>query len=86
MELKNRRDYRAWIVDCHAVIAMAFHWNFTNASMGYIMTAGQKAYELELTVWPYYHDKQPRKTWDQLCDIAKQSWELNPTPRRMNHA
>lgn len=50
------------------------------------MTAGQKAYELELTVWPYYHDKQPRKTWDQLCDIARLSWERNPTPRRMNDA
>lgn len=37
MELKNRRDYRAWLMDCHAAIAMAFYRCFTNDDMGDIM-------------------------------------------------
>jgi hypothetical protein len=45
------------------------------------MTPGQSAYEQELRARPTYHDGTPRKRWDQLDDIARSSWERNPTPR-----
>lgn len=45
------------------------------------MTPGQLAYESELIRAPLYHDGAPRKTWTQLPDYAKWSWERNPTPR-----
>lgn len=45
-------------------------------------TPGQIAYELDVKAMPNYHDGEPRKTWDQLCDVAKWTWERNPTPRR----
>ncbi len=45
------------------------------------LSPGQIAYEAELKVSPTYADGSPRKTWNQLDAIAKQSWEKNPTPR-----
>lgn len=42
---------------------------------------GQLAYECELLAKPLYDDGSPRKPWSALCDIAKWSWEKNPTPR-----
>ncbi|WP_315792300.1 MULTISPECIES: hypothetical protein [unclassified Bradyrhizobium] len=47
-------------------------------------TDGQLAYEAELLIWPNYPDGAPRKTWDRLSEIAKGSWEKNPTPRKVN--
>jgi hypothetical protein len=44
-------------------------------------TPGQLAYETELRARPRYDDGGQRKTWDQLPEIAKWSWERNPTPR-----
>lgn len=42
---------------------------------------GQVAYEIDLTRKPTYHDGQPRKTWAQLDEHARWSWNRNPTPR-----
>lgn len=42
---------------------------------------GQQAYEQDLAARPRYHDGTPRRTWAQLDDIARWSWERNPTPR-----
>lgn len=44
-------------------------------------SAGQLAYEDELTRKPTYGDGSQRKPWDKLSDIARWSWERNPTPR-----
>lgn len=44
-------------------------------------TAGQIAYEKECESIPVYHDKTPRKTWAELSDIARWSWDRKPTPR-----
>lgn len=44
-------------------------------------TPGQIAYEADCAREPLYHDKTTRKTWEQLPDFAKESWEKNPTPR-----
>jgi hypothetical protein len=41
------------------------------------MTA-QEAYEEDVRRHPLYHDGTPRKSWDE---VARQSWEKNPTPR-----
>lgn len=38
-------------------------------------TQGQKLYEADVERRPNYHDGAPRKTWDQLNDLAKWSWE-----------
>lgn len=39
------------------------------------MTPGQKAYEADVGRRPRYHTGELRKTWHQLDDIAKWSWE-----------
>jgi len=44
-------------------------------------TPGQVAYEAELKVVPTYHDSQQRKSWSQLGEVERWSWERNPTPR-----
>lgn len=44
------------------------------------MTKGQRAYEADLIERPFYHDGKPRRTWDQLHDIGRWSWEKNPYP------
>jgi hypothetical protein len=44
-------------------------------------TAGQIAYEQECEVMPRYHDCTHRLSWHELSDIARWSWERNPTPR-----
>lgn len=45
------------------------------------MTPGHTAYEADLRQQPRYHDGTSRRTWEQLSDFAKWSWERNPTPR-----
>lgn len=42
---------------------------------------GKQAYEADVRAMPLYHDGTPRKPWEALCDIARLSWERNPTPR-----
>ena len=44
-------------------------------------TPGQLAYEQDVANWPLYPDGGARKARDRLGDMAKQSWERNPTPR-----
>lgn len=45
-------------------------------------TPGQLAYETELTACPLYHDGTPRRSWDELDEISRLSWERTPTPRK----
>lgn len=49
-------------------------------------TPGQIAYEQELKIWPNYDHGQPRAPWSRLPDIAKWSWERNPTPRKTQNS
>lgn len=42
---------------------------------------GREAYERDLTQRPTYHDGSPRRSWSQLCAIAKWSWN-RPTHRK----
>ncbi len=44
------------------------------------MTAEQ-AYSADVAARPTYHDGTPRKTWEQLDEVARWSWQRNPTPR-----
>ena len=44
-------------------------------------TPGQLAYEADVRACPAYHDGTPRSSWEGLSDIARWSWERNPTPR-----
>lgn len=45
-------------------------------------TAGQRAYELDVSRAPTYHTGEPRKTWEKLGDVERLSWERNPTARQ----
>lgn len=38
-------------------------------------TQGQLDYEADCAERPNYQDGTPRKTWAQLSDIARDSWE-----------
>ena len=42
--------------------------------MNEIKTQGQLDYEADVAKRPTYHDGRPRKTWEQLCDVARWSW------------
>lgn len=42
---------------------------------------GRQAYERDVKYQPTYHDGTPRKTWLQLCEVARWSWVRNPTER-----
>jgi len=42
---------------------------------------GQLAYEEDVRRKPLYHDGTPRRSWDKIAAIARESWERNPTPR-----
>jgi hypothetical protein len=42
-------------------------------------TRGQIDYEADVKNRPTYHDGTPRRTWKQLCEIAKWSWN-RPQP------
>lgn len=44
-------------------------------------SAGQLAYERDLAAQPNYEDGARRPGWVQLGDVAKDSWERNPTDR-----
>lgn len=47
-------------------------------------TPGQLAYEEDLCRKPFYPSGDTRKTWAQLGDIERLSWEREPTPRNWN--
>ena len=42
------------------------------------MTRGQTLYAENCRQRPIYHDGTPRKTWEQLGDLARWSWERVP--------
>lgn len=44
-------------------------------------SAGQLAYEADVTARPRYDDGTARKRWTELCEVARYSWDRNPTPR-----
>jgi hypothetical protein len=46
-----------------------------------VKTPGQIAYEKDVELEPRYSDGATRKSWDQLCELARFSWEKNPTVR-----
>lgn len=39
---------------------------------------GRAAYESDVAARPTYQDGTPRKTWDQLDNVARYSWEREP--------
>ena len=43
--------------------------------------AGQRAYEEDCRREPNYPGGKPRPSWDDLDPLARQSWNLFPTPR-----
>ncbi len=51
-----------------------------------IKSPGRIAYEADVASQPTYHDGGQRKTWGQLGDIERLSWERNPTPRQYRNA
>lgn len=44
-------------------------------------TPGQRAYESEIAVKPFYNDGGARKPWSKLDSLERSTWEKNPTPR-----
>jgi len=44
---------------------------------------GQVAYERDLVGQPIYEDGAKRPVWDRLSGVAKDSWERNPTDRKL---
>ena len=44
-------------------------------------TPGEFAYNEDVRRRPTYDKGAPRRSWAQLDDHAKASWERNPTPR-----
>lgn len=49
-------------------------------------TRGQVAYEADVQAKPLYHDGTPRKTWEQLGEGERRTWERNPTPHHKNES
>lgn len=45
------------------------------------MTPGQKAYEEDCRRQPRYEDGTLRKSWSELGEVERWSWNRNPTPR-----
>lgn len=44
-------------------------------------SAAKAAYEEDCRRRPLYDDGAPRKSWQELGDVAQQSWYRNPTAR-----
>jgi hypothetical protein len=53
---------------------------------GCVMTPGEVAYREDVVRRGFYPDGQPRRTWAQLSDWARSSWEKNPTARDWSEA
>lgn len=45
----------------------------------------RQAYEEDVRRSPLYNDGTPRRSWDELPDHVRLSWERNPTPREYRH-
>lgn len=43
--------------------------------------AGRASYQADVTRCPTYHTGQKRVTWEQLSEIARESWRRNSTPK-----
>jgi len=43
--------------------------------------SGREAYEHDVANAPLYHNGQPRRKWDDLSEVARWSWNRNPTAR-----
>jgi hypothetical protein len=62
-------------------------WTYhTDGSIAKVKTPGQLAYERDLEHQPTYNcadhgTDAPRPTWSELREIARWSWERNPTDR-----
>ena len=48
-------------------------------------TPGQVAYDLDCQRCPFYAHGDKRASWSELTDVARWSWERNPTPRAYTH-
>jgi hypothetical protein len=46
-----------------------------------IRTRGQIVYDADCERQPLYHDGTTRRTWHDLSEVERWSWERNPTPR-----
>jgi hypothetical protein len=55
--------------------------NIEAARFGYCIEHAKAAYAEDVRRHPNYDNGKPRCSWDALCDIAKWSWQRNPTPR-----
>ncbi|MHB1871853.1 MAG: DUF7007 domain-containing protein [Steroidobacteraceae bacterium] len=53
----------------------------TSESRSEAKSLGQAAYERDVAREPSYHDGKLRRSWSELDDIARESWERNPTVR-----
>ncbi len=42
---------------------------------------GREAYQADVQRRPTYEDGTPRKTWGQLGQAERWTWDKNPTPR-----
>lgn len=47
---------------------------------------GQLAYERDLAARPNYQDGARRPSWNRLGDVAKSSWERDPSDRNREEA
>jgi len=45
---------------------------------------GRADYEDDVTLTPRYHDGSPRKTWEELSEIARWSWSRPRTIARVS--
>lgn len=41
----------------------------------------RERYEADVKRRPHYHDGTPRRSWEELCDIAQRSWAADTLPR-----
>lgn len=48
---------------------------------GFRFETGREAYEDDVRRDPLFFDKTPRPSWEGLCDVARYSWNRNPTRR-----
>lgn len=54
---------------------------YDGSAEGVRKSPGRIAYDADCSARPTYNDNAPRKAWHELSDVARDSWERNPTPR-----
>ena len=62
------------LVEALKVSAEDAHNQITAAIATGLPECGRADYEADVRRRPNYHDGAPRKTWEQLSEIARQSW------------